>query len=89
MQKQNWSNFFLSEKQKPYFSKLQEQLDKDYLNLEITPLKSDIYAAFNYPLKDIKVVIIGQDPYPEKGVADGLAFSANGRKIPVSLKKYF
>lgn len=89
MQEQNWSNFFLSEKQKPYFSKLQEQLDKDYLNLEITPLKSDIYSAFNYPLKDIKVVIIGQDPYPEKGVADGLAFSANGSEIPVSLRNIF
>lgn len=89
MQEQNWSNFFLIEKQKPYFSKLQEILDKDYLNLDITPLKSDIYVAFNHPLKDVKVVIIGQDPYPQKGVADGLAFSANGAKTPVSLKNIF
>ncbi len=89
MQEQNWSNFFLSENQKPYFYKLQEKLDKDYLNLEITPLKSDIYAAFSTPLKDIKVVIIGQDPYPQKGVADGLAFSANSPKIPVSLRNIF
>ena len=89
MQDQNWVNFFSSEKQKPYFSKLQKSLHEDYLNLEITPLKSDIYAAFNCPFKDIKVVIIGQDPYPQKGVADGLAFSANGTKIPVSLRNIF
>ncbi len=89
MQDQNWLNFFSSEKLKPYFSKLQKRLDDDYLNLEITPLKSDIYAAFNCPFKEIKVVIIGQDPYPQKGVADGLAFSANGKKIPVSLRNIF
>ena len=89
MQDQNWLNFFSNEKQKPYFSKLQKRLDVDYLNLEITPLKSDIYAAFNCHFEDIKVVIIGQDPYPQKGVADGLAFSANGTKIPVSLRNIF
>ncbi len=89
MQEKTWSDFFLSEEKKPYYSKLQEKLDNDYLNLEITPLKSDIYAAFITPLKDIKVVIIGQDPYPQKRVADGLAFSANGRKIPVSLRNIF
>ncbi len=89
MQDQNWLNFFSSEKQKPYFSKLEKRLDEDYLNLEITPLKSDIYTAFNCPFNEIKVVIIGQDPYPQKGVADGLAFSANGTKIPVSLRNIF
>lgn len=89
MQKQTWSDFFSSEERKPYYSKLQEKLDEDYLNLEITPLKSDIYAAFTTSLKDIKVVIIGQDPYPQKGVADGLAFSAKGPKIPVSLRNIF
>jgi uracil-DNA glycosylase len=53
------------------------------------PSRSEIFRAFHYPLSDVKVVIFGQDPYPGKGVADGLAFSSHGKKIPASLRNIF
>lgn len=56
-------------------------------NLVYYPNKENIFRVFRKPLQDIKVVILGQDPYPTKGNANGLAFAVNeGMKIPVSLK---
>jgi uracil-DNA glycosylase len=56
---------------------------------EITPPRSKIFRAFSQPLDEIKVVILGQDPYPGFGVADGLAFSTSNNKIPASLRNIF
>jgi len=56
---------------------------------EITPPRSQIFRAFSQPLDEIKVVILGQDPYPGFGVADGLAFSTSGETIPASLRNIF
>ena len=52
---------------------------------------NDIYNAFKLcSFKDTKVVILGQDPYHQKGVANGLAFSVNkGKKIPASLRNIY
>ncbi len=51
------------------------------------PQNEDIFRAFEMPLKDIKVVILGQDPYPSPHVANGLAFAVNqDTAFPVSLK---
>ena len=57
---------------------------------EITPDRSLIFTAFQRPLHSVKVLIVGQDPYPKAGVANGLAFSVNpGAAIPASLRNIF
>jgi uracil-DNA glycosylase len=56
---------------------------------EITPLRKDVFRAFSLPIDKIKVVILGQDPYPGAGVADGLAFSTSTPIIPASLRNIF
>jgi uracil-DNA glycosylase len=54
-----------------------------------TPARHLIFRAFTLPLDQVKVVIVGQDPYPGQGVADGLAFSSLDQKIPASLRNIF
>jgi len=56
---------------------------------EITPTRDLVFRAFSRPLESNKVVILGQDPYPGLGVADGLAFSTSGESIPASLRNIF
>jgi len=57
---------------------------------DIVPDKKDIFRAFYLtPISELKVVIIGQDPYYTKGVADGLAFSTRSSKIPKSLENIY
>jgi uracil-DNA glycosylase len=54
---------------------------------EIYPEEADIFNALNLtPFDEVKVVIIGQDPYHAKGQAHGLCFSTKGKEIPPSLK---
>ena len=54
---------------------------------KIYPSTENIYKAFNYPLKNIKIIIIGQDPYHGENQANGLAFAVNNNiKPPPSLK---
>ena len=56
----------------------------------LTPKKDDIFNAFKLTeFKDIKVLILGQDPYPNPEHAHGLAFSSNAEKCPASLKNVF
>ena len=49
---------------------------------EISPARENIFRAFTSPLDDVRVLILGQDPYPGIGVADGLAFSSPQSRIP-------
>lgn len=65
---------------------IQEQTEK-----EITPCGNNILRAFKLiAFEDVKVVILGQDPYPTKNVANGLAFAVNSEnKIPSSLRNIF
>jgi uracil-DNA glycosylase len=53
---------------------------------EITPPLDQVFNAFKFPFSKLKVLILGQDPYQQKGYANGLAFSCV-KKIPASLKK--
>ncbi|MCL6461601.1 MAG: uracil-DNA glycosylase [Flavobacterium micromati] len=80
-----------SEIEKPYFQNLMEQIDLEYKTTVCYPPKDLIFAAFNNcNFADIKVVIIGQDPYHGAGEANGLCFSVNdGIKIPPSLRNIF
>jgi len=63
----------------------------DYENFDIYPVKENIFKAFELTdYSEVKVVILGQDPYHQKGQANGLAFSVeNGVKIPPSLRNIF
>ena len=58
---------------------------------QVTPAINQVFASLEFPLNEIKCVIIGQDPYPTAGNAHGLAFSTPDevRKIPASLRNIF
>ena len=77
--------------EKEYFLKIKEFIDREYASKTIYPPYDEIFNAFRLtPLSNVKVVILGQDPYHEKGQAHGLAFSTpEGRPIPRSLKNIF
>nr|WP_315188011.1 uracil-DNA glycosylase [uncultured Flavobacterium sp.] len=86
-----WQTLLSDEIQKPYFQDLINFFDDEYKNHTCYPPKDLIFSAFNYcDFKDVKVVIIGQDPYHGKGEANGLCFSVNdGIRIPPSLRNIF
>lgn len=73
------------------FIQLQDFLATEKLTKTIYPEEKDIFAAFNHtPFDDVKVVIIGQDPYHGANQAHGLSFSVQaGVKIPPSLKNIY
>ncbi len=82
----SWKSFLDSEFTKPYFKELSLFLKTEYENKTIFPKKSQVFAAFTTNLDDIKVVILGQDPYHTPRAAMGLAFSVpNSEPIPPSL----
>ena len=87
----SWKNILQHEFNKPYFKELSSFVDKEYKNKRCFPNEEDVFAAFNFcSLKDLKVVIIGQDPYHGLNQANGLCFSVkDGIKHPPSLKNIF
>ncbi|MEG0291191.1 MAG: uracil-DNA glycosylase [Anaerovoracaceae bacterium] len=87
----DWDNVLKDEFQKEYYQKLREFLKKEYMNKRIYPNMYDIFSAFKMtPYNDVKVVILGQDPYHEEGQAHGLAFSVKkGIAIPPSLRNIY
>jgi len=86
-----WKKLTQGEFEKPYFKDLTERVRKEYLSATVFPPPQKIFRAFELCApEDIKVVILGQDPYHTPGVADGLAFSTpSGSKIPPSLQNIF
>ncbi len=86
-----WQNILETEMQKHYFMDLINSVEEEYQNHICFPPKELIFNAFNScAFQDLKVVIIGQDPYHGEGEANGLCFSVNdGVKIPPSLKNIF
>ena len=88
MKVKSWPVFIENEQQQDYFIRLNQFLsEQQSMNKVIFPPKADIYRAFELtPVKKVKVVVIGQDPYHGEGQAHGLAFSVRpGVKIPPSL----
>jgi uracil-DNA glycosylase len=87
----SWKNILQTEFEKPYFKELSSFVDEEYKNHECYPKAKDIFAAFDFcSFDDLKVVIIGQDPYHDEGQANGLCFSVKeGIKHPPSLKNIF
>ena len=87
----NWRDFLENEFEKPYFIALNKRLDEEYQNYIIYPKRDLIFNAFELcDLNNLKVVLIGQDPYHEPNQAHGLAFSVlNGNKMPPSLRNLY
>jgi uracil-DNA glycosylase len=80
-----------TEFEKPYFEELIKYVKEEYAENSCFPAQDQIFEAFNLcAFEDLKVVIIGQDPYHGEGQAHGLCFSVNdGVKHPPSLKNIF
>ena len=86
-----WASFLQDEMHLDYFIKLKQYIDSEYNSKTVFPKYKNIFRAFNLILpNEIKVVIIGQDPYHGTNQANGLAFSVCREcKIPPSLKNIF
>lgn len=83
---ESWQEFLKAEFNKPYFKELSEFLHQEYENKTIFPPKKLVFSAFTTDLNDVKVVILGQDPYHTPGAAEGLAFSVpSSQPVPPSL----
>ena len=83
----DWDDILSVEFDKPYYQTLRKFLDYEYHNYTVYPKAKDLYNALRFtPYQDVKVVILGQDPYHEPDQAYGLCFSVQkGVKIPPSL----
>ncbi len=86
-----WDLVLEDEFKKEYFIKIKDFVDSEYESKIIYPPYEEIFNAFKLTsIENVKVVILGQDPYHEAGQAHGLAFSTpDGRPIPRSLKNIF
>ena len=82
-----WDEILKEEFEKDYYKKIREFLKTEYSNHIVYPKMENIFSALKLcDYNDIKVVIIGQDPYHEEGQAHGLSFSVQpGIAIPPSL----
>jgi uracil-DNA glycosylase len=95
IQEKSWQKLLASEFEKPYFLELMHQVEQEYATQNCFPRKEFIFNAFEKcQFQDLKVVIIGQDPYHGevngKCEANGLCFSVDeGIPIPPSLKNIF
>lgn len=87
----DWDKALEREFESDYFKGIKNFIDSEYKSRTVYPPREDIFNAFKMtPLEEVKAVILGQDPYHEKGQAHGLAFSTpDGRPIPRSLKNIF
>ena len=83
----DWDELLKNEWEQPYYKALRSFLLEEYRNEAVYPAAEDIFNALKLTAyKDVKVVILGQDPYHEPGQAEGLAFSVPaGVPLPPSL----
>jgi uracil-DNA glycosylase len=88
----SWTDLFKQEAQKFYYPALLRFLKEEYAFNTICPRVDDIFKAFKItPYSDVRVVILGQDPYPNLAHATGLAFGVDpdSPTFPASLKNIF
>ena len=85
----DWDIVLNEEINKDYFKSLLNTVSKLYEEKTIYPPKKDVFNAFRLNYKDVKVVILGQDPYHGIGEAHGYAFSCLKTPIPPSLKNIY
>ncbi|GAA3998898.1 uracil-DNA glycosylase [Hymenobacter fastidiosus] len=88
---ESWRKVLAAEFEKPYFQHLIAYVRGEYATATVYPPGPSIFHAFDAcPFDQVKVVILGQDPYHGKGQANGLSFSvADGIRIPPSLQNIF
>ena len=88
---ESWKRELAEEWEKDYFVRLTQFVREEYATKQIFPPGRQIFAAFNStPFHEVKVVILGQDPYHDVGQANGLCFSVNdGIQFPPSLRNIF
>ena len=86
-----WEEFLTNEFKQTYYVEMSGILNEVYAKQTIYPPKEDIFNAFSYtPLKQVKVVILAQDPYHQANQAHGLCFSVNPDiPFPPSLRNIF
>lgn len=86
-----WNDFFEAEKTQDYYVKLMNNVENAYQTETVFPPREELFSCFDLcPYEDVKVVIIGQDPYHRVGQAHGLSFSVKpGEKVPPSLKNIY
>lgn len=87
-----WSDLLADEKKQPYFTELIQRIKKARQNGQVIyPPESDVFNAFKLtPLDELKIVVLGQDPYHGPNQAHGLAFSVRkGVPVPPSLQNIF
>lgn len=87
----SWKLLWEKETSEKYFKDLMAFLEDEYAKQTVYPDKEAIFSAFQAtPLEDVKVVILGQDPYHGKGQAHGMSFSVQkGVRVPPSLKNIY
>lgn len=87
----SWDSFFESIKDKDYFKCLMSFLDEEYKTKTIYPKRDLLFNAFKLtPVENIKVVILGQDPYHNENQAMGLSFSVpSSEQLPPSLRNIY
>ena len=87
----SWKERLAPEFEKPYFQSLIEFVKQEYKEQKVYPPGQLIFNAFDHcSFEDVKVVIIGQDPYHNPGQANGMAFSvADGVRVPPSLQNIY
>tara|TARA_A100000171_G_scaffold52026_1_gene68642 strand:- start:4699 stop:5364 length:666 start_codon:yes stop_codon:yes gene_type:complete len=88
---ESWKQVLASEFEKSYFSQLIQFVKSEYQKHTCYPPGNQLFSAFDHtPFNDVKVVILGQDPYHGPKQANGLCFSvADGVAIPPSLQNMF
>ena len=86
-----WEELLENEFKKEYFVELKKKVDQEYKNGVVYPEYKNIFKCFKLTrLENVKVVILGQDPYHQPGQANGLCFSVNsGVKLPPSLQNIY
>lgn len=87
----DWDDLLEEEFQKDYYKTMRSFLIEEYRSKTVFPKMEDIFTALKLtPYKDVKVVILGQDPYHGRGQSHGLAFSVKkGVRIPPSLRNMY
>src|ERR1035437_5675558 len=90
MMSPEWERLKKQEFEKEYFHKLKAFITQGRTEVHVLPAPSQLWKPFELcEFKMLKVIIIGQDPYPSREDACGLAFSSNSNKTPYSLKNIF
>lgn len=86
-----WNEYLKDEFKKEYFIKMKKFLDVEYKHKTIFPPNEAVFTIFDkIAPKDVKVIILGQDPYHGVNQANGMSFSVNkGEKIPPSLRNIY